>query len=157
MHSKYSNRKSVHEAGYDSMLTAILFIRLSACVHQTGKLPRGYRGQLENIAIGMTIDPAPGVSHLFAHNDLGPVSQEVRETDSPDEQGCQDSVLPNSLPRGLSDTGSETIAGLVRCGALVPRLGSEFWQFYGNKLRVFGTDAQFMEVGTDMEEAGYAK
>lgn len=43
------------------------------------------------------------------------------------------------------------MAEMVRCGRLVPRLDSEFWKVYGNKLRVFGTETQVMHLGRDTE------
>lgn len=139
------------------MLTAILFIRLSAYLHRTGKLPSGRRGRLEDIEIKMTIAPSPGLSDLFDNNEPASDSQKVRETGHSDESACHESILPRILSKGLSDTGNKAIAELVRIGVLVPRLGSEFWQVYGNKLRAFGTDAQFMEVGMDTAKTDESK
>lgn len=51
----------------------------------------------------------------------------------------------------LSQTGSSFLHEMVRGGRLIPRLDSEFWKVYGNKLRVFGTETQVMQLGRDTE------
>lgn len=145
LHSKYWYRKTVHEAGYDSMLTAILFIRLSAHLHTRGQLPRGYRGRLENIAFEMTNDPWPGVADLFSDNHSSSIS---RHSGAGNEHGGSHGNAPKEEPiRGLSEAGSSFISEMVRCGRLIPRMDSEFFQVYGNKLRVFGTETQVMQLG----------
>lgn len=121
------------------MLTAILFIRLSPQLHTRGQLPWGYRGRVDDIAFEMTNDPWPGVAELFTNDGLSPSA----------ERGSHNTSLETS--RGLYETSSSFVAEMVRCGRLIPRLGSEFWKVYGNKLRVFGTDTQVMQLGRDTE------
>lgn len=162
MHTKYAYQRSTHEAGYDSMLTAVLFIRLSAYLHKTGKLPWGHRGQLNEMAIGLTSAPSLGVRCLFPANDSSPDSKEANnlgaggKDDGEDQDAPLQKPLPVPLPV-LSDTGSESIAELIRHGILVPRLGSAFWQTYGNKLRVFGTETQVMQLDGELKKMDDAK
>lgn len=133
------------------MLTAILFIRLSAQLHTRGQLPRGYRGRVEDIAFEMTNDPWPGVADLFPDNGFSSTSGKVKSSDARHEDGGNHDNASLETSRGLSETGSSFVAEMVRRGRLIPRLDSEFWKVYGNKLRVFGTDTQVMQLGRDME------
>lgn len=118
LHPKYTHQQIYHEAGYDSMLTAMVFIKLSAklCVGASPKHPR-------DIQPSRTLWKARAANYsTFAASH----SQ------------------PTRAGRSLADTGSAEIAYKVRHGQLVPRLGSEFWEVYGNKLRVFGTEERVL-------------
>lgn len=135
------------------MLTAILFIRLSAHLHTRGQLPKGYRGRVEDIAFEMTNDPWPGVADLFPNHRSSSTSRDTQSSGAGNEHGGShgDNVSKEEPFRGLLETGNSSIAEMVRCGRLIPRLSSEFWQVYGNKLRVFGTGTQVMQLGSNME------
>lgn len=128
------------------MLTAVLFIRLSAYLHRTGKLPLGHRGQLNEMVIGLTSVPSPGVQGLFPANDPSPDSKAAHNLGAGVKDGEDYDASPQKPLPVLSDTGSESVSELIRRGILVPRLGSTFWQTYGNKLRVFGTETQVMQL-----------
>lgn len=55
---------SAHEAGYDSMLTAIAFLKLATHL-EDGKLPKGKRGRLEDIKLGYASTYTSAVQALF--------------------------------------------------------------------------------------------
>lgn len=113
------------------------------------------------MTIGMTSAPSPDVADLFRDSNSSSTSKKIRDLKVGDEDGKDedhDNAAPPMKPlQGLSETGSEVIAELICRGALVPRLGSEFWWTYGNKLRVFGTKTQVMQLGRDMEKTDETK
>lgn len=118
LHSNYWYRK-LHETGYDSMLTAILFIKLSAYLHTEGKLPSGYRGRVEDIAFGMTNDPWPGVADLFPHAGSSSTSGDVQNSDAMQEDGGNhDNASLAQTSLGLSATESSSMV-LRPTGSLV--------------------------------------
>ena len=132
--SKYLYRKNIHEAGYDSMLTAIAFLKMS--IHlDDGKLPKGKRGRLEDIAYGIATPCNQVVQDLFPEKNLLHVKNPF--TDFFDTEVEADSqTLPT--PMALADTEIDEVKQKVKDGVLIPRLGDYFWRAYANKLRVFG-------------------
>ena len=52
----------------------------------------------------------------------------------------------------LEETGSADVAQKVCNGELIPRLGNEFWNIYGNRLRVFGTKERVLQLGVQKKE-----
>ncbi|KAJ5159591.1 uncharacterized protein N7482_006595 [Penicillium canariense] len=158
IHSKYLYRRSAHEAGYDSMLTAIAFIKLSVQL-QRGKFPKGKRGRLEDMVIGLANNPLPTSAVLELFPSSVPSASEHRFRDffdTEDEEGEAEEKPPMpAAPPGavspipLANTGSEEVDTMVRHGLLIPRLDSEFWRVYGNRLRVFGTKEKVVYFGED--------
>ncbi|KAJ5770224.1 uncharacterized protein N7511_002275 [Penicillium nucicola] len=112
--TKYRWRAISHEAGYDSMICAMAFIKLA------GQIQRG-----DSI-------PSPPKSPDIEDEEASPVVE------------ASDHV---SLPTTLADTGCPEIHALADKGVLLPRLGSKFWEDYGNRLRVFGTMERMVRVG----------
>ena len=51
------------------------------------------------------------------------------------------------IPTSLADTGCPKILLMANKGVLLPRLGSKFWEDYGNRLRVFGTVERMVWLG----------
>jgi poly(A)-specific ribonuclease len=51
-----------------------------------------------------------------------------------------------AVPESLADTGCPKILLMTNKGVLIPRLGSKFWEDYGNRLRVFGTVERMVRV-----------
>lgn len=62
--SKYMYKGNAHEAGYDSMLTAIAFLKLATHL-EDGKLPKWKRGRLEDIKLGYASTYTSAVQALF--------------------------------------------------------------------------------------------
>ncbi|KAJ5690675.1 hypothetical protein N7462_005067 [Penicillium macrosclerotiorum] len=159
IHSKYLYKTSIHEAGYDSMLAAIAFIKLSAQLSsgaEHGKMPKGKRGRLEDMEIGLVNNPTPAaaVRELFPNcrprmsNSSRNRFQDFFDTEDEGENTSPPTPRTQNLSRMvLEDNGSDEIASMIRHGLLVPRLGTEFWEVYGNRLRVFGTAEKVIRLG----------
>lgn len=132
------------------MLAAIAFIRLGPQLHTEGKMPKGKEAPLQEMEINIGTSQIPYAQDLL---DDGPPSPSrkirnihYRERD-PDESEYTDESIPPSPVQPLSETGDKIIADMVHSGHLIPRLGSEFWEVYGNKLRVFGTEERVVCLG----------
>jgi poly(A)-specific ribonuclease len=128
-HTRYRRAQHLHEAGYDSFLTAKNFIK------QASQLPGARRTTAEPkipetkpthqpMAVDVVKKPAAPLKGLsfaelqskFAHQNLFDTLPE--DTDSPDES---------------DETSDDEEAKLI------PTFSSPVWKVYGNKLRVFGT------------------
>ncbi|CAG7954199.1 unnamed protein product [Penicillium olsonii] len=141
--TKYRTRRCAHEAGYDSLLTALAFIKLA------GNLQR-------NPAICSSVEEMHSEKSrsLFAIA-MQQLDRQIlsAKSESHDflEQGRD--VIPTidegqiAVPgRSWEDNGDRQITSLANRGRLVPRLGTIFWANYGNKLRVFGTQEGIIRV-----------
>lgn len=160
MYSKYLYKGSIHEAGYDSMLTAIAFLKLATHLDE-GKLPRGKRGRLEDIKLGLASSYTSAVQYLFPSRGPTPdihffmnffdtradekMDEPLVQVDEPAVQ-VDELAMQMALP-ALADTRSMEINTKVQRGVLIPRLGSPFWHIYGNKLRIFGAIEKFAYFG----------
>lgn len=124
-----------HEAGYDSMMTAQVFIKLSSQLRQGGTSK--YFGTAP-------LTPQPDVQS-------GADSDAAKDADADSLRtifdllhlGKTNDTFVTSIPAVVS---AKTIA-MVDSGELIPRLGAEFWKIYGNRLRVFGTQERMCTIG----------
>jgi poly(A)-specific ribonuclease len=138
LHVKYSSQELHHEAGFDSMLTATAFLKLSAMLSR-GSFDRNKIKQHEQNG-GMR-RPQQGRS---------PVERSPRDFFAAENVKSLDMIANGWLhTRGstLEETGSAEVAHKVRNGELIPRLGSEFWNVYSNRLRAFGTKERMVQLG----------
>ncbi|KAJ5650371.1 CAF1 family ribonuclease [Penicillium longicatenatum] len=144
MHQKYLFRCSNHEAGYDSMLAAIAFMKLSVQL-QMGPIQFSSPGNLENMKIGVASEK-PQIQQIEQRM-AGDMmrAQEAREQEASSSEKSidliefSDSESPDSIQAAaLAETGGQN-APTAQSGELVPQVDSEFWHTYGNRLRVFGT------------------
>lgn len=152
-HTKYDDRKVEHEAGYDSLITAQLFLRLSAKLQQE-------KGSTKD-----DNDKRSTEAEEQAKNDAGKVGHDQRTQstagDSPLKSPKARSQFAHSTRFDLfrdemdddNSTSSEEvddndIEAKVKAGELVPRFDSKFWKEYGNTLRVFGTIEELCHLGT---------
>ncbi|KAJ5584970.1 uncharacterized protein N7459_004770 [Penicillium hispanicum] len=151
LHSKYLYSKSSHEAGYDSMLAAIAFIKLSAQLHRGKGMPKSQKAALDDMAIGISSSKTNLIYDLMQddHQDQATGISQGNLIDLGDEDPTE--VPPCS--QSLADLGSDDVAVKICHGLLVPRLGSQFWEVYGNRLRVFGTNEKTLHLtgGVDGE------
>lgn len=138
LYSKYFCKRSAHEAGYDSMLTAIAFLKLSTHL-EDGKLPKGTRGRLEDIAYRLVTPTTTVVQDLFPSIPQDPFREFFNTEDEEKEQQQAEELGLETAALSIAYTGSKSDNDKVRQKLLIPRLGSKFWLEYGNKLRVFGT------------------
>ena len=159
---KYNTEQIAHEAGYDSFLTAQVFIKLSSKLcGGTSKLPASSHNH--------TVQHIPSIDHgqptlTRAESSQATVlstheSANRHWTQMP--TGCHKptkighrtrfDVLKVEDPADLPDisTPQGQTMHATNHGGLVPRLESEFWGIYGNKLRVFGTEERVCVVGDD--------
>lgn len=128
-HTRYRRAQHLHEAGYDSLLTAKNFIKqasqLPEARRMTAATPPISETKPERQPIVDTVKkPTAPSNHLsfgelqskFAHQNLFDTLPE--DTDSLDESD------------ELSDDDE---------AKLIPPFSSPVWKIYGNKLRIFGT------------------
>lgn len=147
MHQKYIFRSSAHEAGYDSMLAAIAFMKLSVQL-QKGPIQYSSPGDLEGMKIGVAREK-PQIQQMEQRmaEDLMMQEKEALSEDTVDLIEFSDSESPKPVQRAaLTEAETGDIAQKMPVGELVPRVDSEFWRTYGNKLRVFGTIERVMHL-----------
>lgn len=142
LHSKYLYRGFAHEAGYDSMLTAIAFLKLATHL-EGGNIPKGERGRLEEISYGLATPTTTPVQDLFPTLPGNGFQDFFDTEEGGEEQQGKEPVLKHVL----ASTQSKRINDKVQHGILIPRLGSSFWRMYGNKLRVFGSAEKTVHFG----------
>ncbi|KAL1965715.1 hypothetical protein VTN77DRAFT_5215 [Rasamsonia byssochlamydoides] len=159
-HSKYEHKELFHEAGYDSLLTAKVFIKLSAQLHKPTHKAIDTEGPHLNISTALgevkeekkvqpptREEPAqiPKAQSRFAHRtkfDLLTHTVETVDSDETEDGSSSD----------LSSTeGDGDIVRKIDKGELIPRFQSTFWKIYGNKLRVFGTEERVCMLGRTAE------
>lgn len=175
-HKKYNKQKVDHEAGYDSMLTAKVFIKLSAQLREggpskcSGTTPlaltgnQDLRGSPPDIVDERPAKPSRLESgqaaflSIHENNKTSPTGQEA--TEDPEATNIGHRTKFDTLPVGDAadnmdldkppsvDKADEVeIMQMVNRGELIPRIEAEFWKTYSNKLRVFGTEERVCVIG----------
>lgn len=144
--SKYKFRNRNHEAGYDSMLAAMAFIKLAGDIQRNPSQPN--------------VQPRPQTTttpSLVAGIMAQPSNQPISKNEFSNFFDVDNETIPMIQPAqidppgtSLADTGSGSIARLVNQGKLLPRLGDVFWDTYGNILRVFGTQERMVQLGKEV-------
>ncbi|RAL14819.1 mitochondrial 54S ribosomal mL46 domain-containing protein [Aspergillus homomorphus CBS 101889] len=159
-HSKYHAQGIDHEAGYDSLLTAQVFIKLSAQLRDRGanenptpshpQAPdqasaRRQSQHMDQARVSLPIRPKPSnVQIMFGTVMVNKVIENPVGNDSILPPGADEMALsPNVSPQ---------VQQKVNKGELIPRLGARFWSVYGNKLRVFGPSASDSRVCRSCQE-----
>ncbi|KAE8371372.1 ribonuclease H-like domain-containing protein [Aspergillus bertholletiae] len=143
-HSKYNSQKIDHEAGYDSLLTAQIFIKLSAQLRDrsVSKLPEPveFKSQSDNTGSNATTLAIP--ESLKSTGEKEPkMRKETIKTPTSTRLGTRFDVLDVDEIKdqvgsiALKSSSSIDIALKVANGKLIPRQDAEFWKVYGNKLR----------------------
>ncbi|CAG8903509.1 unnamed protein product [Penicillium egyptiacum] len=145
--AKYKFRKRSHEAGYDSMLAAMAFIKLAGDIHRSPSQPTVKPGlqtaTAPSLVAGVMAQPSSHPNPKGEFSNFFDVDTETIPT-----------IQPAQIARAgtsLADTGSGRIARLVNQGKLLPRLGDAFWDTYANILRVFGTQERMVQLGKQEE------
>ncbi|PYH45618.1 CAF1 family ribonuclease [Aspergillus saccharolyticus JOP 1030-1] len=144
-HSKYHTRGLDHEAGYDSLLTAQVFIKLSAQLRDRSAnenhIPPASTRQTQHIeqnTVTLPIRPKPTNVHImFGTIEVKKVVESTVDT--------HPAVPPWAHHMALRPDKSPAIQHSVNHGDLIPRLDAKFWSVYGNKLRVFGPSSSASE------------
>lgn len=158
-HMKYSEVEALHEAGYDSFLTAQIAIRLSAKLEREGTYvdvngaaseDNKAEKEISNGVNGVKLTETALESHTYhAANGTSPQGADefIPSVEGGKWKRKGDPTLPAQDPddpfeynpkdlkhRHRDDEAEKTFEGGM------PYLSSDFWRVYGNKLRVFGTD-----------------
>jgi hypothetical protein len=108
------------------------------------------RGHIEHMSLRLASALTNPVQDLFPSK--GPVRRRGPFYDffdiEDEEQGPQaeEPVLQTS-PLALADTGSKEITEKVQNKLFIPRLGSEFWHTYGNRLCAFAAFERTVYLG----------
>lgn len=136
------------------MLTAIAFLKMSTHVEEGGKLPKGKRGKIEEMSLRLATALTSPVQDLFPNKGPNPRRGTFQdffdiEVEGDGPQAKEPAV--QTSPLALADTGSEEVNEKVQEKLLIPRLGSDFWHTYGNKLRVFAAHEQMVYLGPTEE------
>ncbi|CRG84169.1 Protein translocase subunit SecA [Talaromyces islandicus] len=136
-HTRYRRAQHLHEAGYDSLLTARNFIKQASQLPEARRMPAAEPPEISETkpAHDLIVDvvdkaltrPAANSKDLsfaelqskFAHQNL--FDTLIEGTDGPEELIDE----PNDDDREMA--------------TLIPSFSSPVWKVYGNKLRVFGT------------------
>ncbi|RAQ73492.1 CAF1 family ribonuclease [Aspergillus flavus] len=157
-HSKYNSQRIDHEAGYDSLLTAQIFIKLSAQLRDGGisKFPDPVelKGQSDTMGLNNTTLAVPESLKGSVEKESAarkkplktPTSTKLgTRFDALDVEEINDRVESMAL-KSRKSSSSVDVTRKVANGELIPRYGAEFWKVYGNKLRVFGTEERVWNV-----------
>ena len=128
-HAKYHAQKIDHEAGYDSLLTAQIFIKLSA--------------QLRDGGTSKHLGTAP----LIPQPNLPPAHVQKASSSHTRFDVLQTDETSDSTGSSIPAAVSIETSRKVNNGELIPRLDAEFWKNYGNRLRVFGTEERMCFIG----------
>ncbi|KAN0072873.1 Ribonuclease H-like domain containing protein [Elaphomyces granulatus] len=169
LHGKYNEKQLFHDAGYDSLRTAEIFIKLAAqqaveCTsNNTGSEDSRQESRFNPpSALGgnsTTIPETDGkeppekrlkvaeraVRSAFAHSTKFDI---LAELEGNVEGSNQDGDETMAVEDG-STLNSEYETGIlqrVKDGKLIPCFESTFWDAYRNQLRVFGTQEEFCKL-----------
>ena len=145
----YQNRHQLHEAGYDSYLTAQIFLKLAAkldvgrpsATHTVNpfELSTGSADSTssDDDSGGVVLEPAPHSANRFqVLSEPSPLKKKARQASLLDSDIEDD--MAGSPPLG-QDGAAAMLAGAARGNDFVPALTAPFWRVYANKLRVYGT------------------
>ena len=119
---KYDGNEAFHEAGYDSYLTALVVIRLSAKLESDGvyveRVDNTAADSEQTSAVSLS-DQSPGPGSLLSSGFLK--AKEGISLLAPSVLGWNQPDAEKSDTRDM------------------PPFDGDFWRVYGNKLRMFGT------------------
>ncbi|KAF2477352.1 CAF1-domain-containing protein [Lindgomyces ingoldianus] len=181
-HSKYTDNETLHEAGYDSLLTATIMLRLSAKLNaknapppasgpsivasspaSTTTMPSSYAARVISTKKKnknknrkkkkkSEQNSEPINTKFASHNKFAFLSEDPKDTSSPRSDGnprlSENTVFIDGNKDWENEPFIQDTTGWVNVPPverkpmeMMPELSSssEFWQTYGNTLRVFGT------------------
>ncbi|KAL4742383.1 ribonuclease H-like domain-containing protein [Aspergillus similis] len=125
-YARYEIENIDHEAGYDSLLTAQIFIKLSAQLGAGSQVK-----SVESLSNTSLMAAQHGLNNRFSHLQFEETSDRLAGPIVANESEGSNRVLGEH-------SRAEEIR-LARKGHLIPRPNFQFWRVYGNNLRVFGT------------------
>ncbi|KAH8705276.1 putative CAF1 family ribonuclease [Talaromyces proteolyticus] len=135
-HTRYQRQEHLHEAGYDSLLTATNFIKQAAQLPGTATRVPGLartterknpKPKIKNQELATVSVAKPADTKRLSQTDLRSRFAHQNLFDTLPDDDSEDSDLANELEAGEESP-------------LIPLFSSPVWKKYGNRLRVFGTD-----------------
>lgn len=163
-HDKYNNIEHGHEAGYDSLITAKIAIILSSQLEGKSRPARKLSAPAEDgevfgkdhqntvdedLAEHMkSLNTTPASSKLISKT--GQRSDRLPSTSSRFAQANPFAALMNGEATSSPDSSPKRSSKKAtrNAGLLMPNFeNGEFWNLYGNKLRVFGTIEKVVDLG----------
>jgi poly(A)-specific ribonuclease len=159
-------KTGLHEAGYDSYLTAKIFLKLASRLpkeHSIESLDTG-RGSVDGSSTsqkvpGAYLDTSEEEDEEDSSTESPPdFAVDIDERNAFDEWGAPDGA-PSYYPSDGSDIDVQSeseeesaekdreILLKIAKGDLIPRFCSDVWKPYSNKLRVFGTNERVIILG----------
>ncbi|EGE04293.1 CAF1 family ribonuclease [Trichophyton equinum CBS 127.97] len=146
-HSSYNVSTPMHEAGYDSLMTAQIFLKLAVQLYETSS-PRealvnranGDATEIDLMDLSTEPDDEQGKTENTTQQKLvyGHATKFDLLLDMDNEESGASSVGPSEQDSLLEQKVIE--------GKLLPRLDDDFWSKYINKLRVFGTTEEVCDL-----------
>lgn len=145
-HSSYTVSTPIHEAGYDSLMTAQIFLKLAVQLYETSSsrealVSRANGDATEIDLMDLSTEPdEQGKTENTTQQKLvyGHATKFDLLLDMDDEESGASSVGPSEQDSLLEQKVIE--------GKLLPRLDDDFWSKYINKLRVFGTTEEVCDL-----------
>ncbi|KFY60298.1 hypothetical protein V496_05375 [Pseudogymnoascus sp. VKM F-4515 (FW-2607)] len=157
----YQNRHLLHEAGYDSYLTAQIFLKLAAkldggrpnrsdVTHAVDSLraSTGSTGSTSSdedggVLLDLPLNAPRSANRFQVLSEASPVKKKARQASLLDSDIEDD--MTGSPP--LGQDGAVNMLADATCGNdFVPPLTAPFWRVYANKLRVYGTLDEVCEL-----------
>ena len=165
LHGKYNEKQTFHDAGYDSLRTAEIFIKLASREgvkhasinkgtedsHQESRSNLPSASGDNSTAITETDERGPpekklkiadrAVRSAFAHSTKFDVLAEL-EGSVEDSNQDGDKAIAGNNGSTLNSEYETAISQRIKDGELIPRFKSTFWDAYRNNLRVYGTQEE---------------
>ncbi|CAD6505427.1 BgTH12-00918 [Blumeria graminis f. sp. triticale] len=144
-----SNFGRDHEAGYDSWMTAELFVKLSASICSSNKLTspiaasesrsqaNSDTSRLNSVGFPSS-DNSEASSHEATESLLGPKNTLTAQELSTGSKAQNTLVYSNpyAILEDVEDRERLSETGQASCNQWLPEFSSDFWKIYSNKLRV---------------------
>ena len=123
------------------MLAAIAFIKLSALLQQGKEIPKHTKANLNEMMIGISSSRSTLLQELI---------RDVPEAENAQESYGKLIDLHEDCTKAQCHPLLDAPSAGTDHDHLVPRQDSEFWKFYGNRLRVFGTTEKILHLPGEM-------
>lgn len=154
-HDKYADTACYHEAGYDSLMTAQVAIRLSYQLEavgtyvdngETGRVRSSSSTQKGSNVVSKVVDKSVGaISTTLASLGFHKKSEVPTSpaSSSTDQNPANDGLAKSPAVHAHQRT-SQSEATAKR----MPTFQSDFWRVYGNHLRIFGTEEGVLRLAS---------
>ncbi|KAF3483344.1 uncharacterized protein GIQ15_02668 [Arthroderma uncinatum] len=146
-HSGYSASAPMHEAGYDSLMTAQIFLKLAVQLYETSSSRKALIQQTNGAAAGIELmDLSTKPDEPRKHDDAKSTQDKFVYGHATRFDLLLDMEAEDNISAGSAEEDSPVDQKIIE-GKLLPRFDDEFWTEYANKLRVFGTAEEITTIG----------